>query len=180
MKEFEGLIKEINNIYKRGYLPSRGKNEYTQKTASMVNCFGHAVFNLQNQDLESILSSKETLLTYQRKFGTVGIKGIMKVVKEKVQEVGLEIQKSSIDEKLEENQWKIAYFYMFSSPYNSADAHFMIQEKDGTWTSKLGVKEEIEVFKKLPEDYHCGYLLQGIYKITNPYIKCEKIDEEME
>lgn len=180
MEKEEGIIKKINAIYKRGYMPSRGQNKYTVDAAKLTNCFGHAVFNLQNEDLESMINDKETLLAYQRKFGTVGISEIMKVVQRKVAEVGLKIEKSSVNEKLKNNQWKIAYYYMFSSPYHSADAHFMIQEKDGTWTCKLGMKDEIEVFKKLPEDYHSGYSLQGVYKITNPYIELEKNEEEME
>ena len=51
------------------------------------------------------------------------------------------------------------------------DVHFMIQTKSGKWTCKCGRCSVVEVYDKLPENYHENYSLVGIYKITNPYVE---------
>ncbi len=175
-KKRQAIIKKFNGIYKRGYVPSRNRQEYTYKTASMVNCFGHACFNLDNSELEELGDLKDALYDFLRKF-SLKYGNYMDEASKRIREVGLKIEKSSIKEEINsKNQWKIAYYYLYDDFWGSCDAHFMIQEKDGTWSSKLGSKQEVEIFEKLPKVFHDEYELVGIYKITNPYVTLDKDD----
>ena len=173
-----GIVKKLNKIYKMGYMPSRGKMVYTFESANMVNCFGHACFNLDDKNLEKFKSVKDDLKDFFTKFSTEGnTRNFYERAKEKVSQVGLGFAKSDLKEKLQNNQWKVAY-YIMNDVFRGRDVHFMIQEKDGTWTSKLGTKSELEIFDVPPQTYRYDYELVGIYKIKNPYIKVK--DEGME
>ena len=172
-----GIVKKLNQIYKMGYVASRGGEKYTSTTTLVANCFGHACFNLDNKSLDAINSSKNDLKNFFRDFSGIDGRGFFEKVKYKIRQVGLKIEESSLSEKMDKNQWKIAYFIQ-DDIFRGRDLHFMIQESDGTWTSKLGTSSEVEVYNKLPKVYKDGYELAGIYKITNPYVNTKQ--EEME
>ena len=176
-RKIQKLIKNINMIFKKGYMPSREKETYSELHAKSVNCFGHACFNLSNSDLEKMDSSMPELKDFFRNFGC-GMSNYFKVAQERIREVGLRIQRSSIVEKIEKNQWKIAYYTMYDE-FKGSDVHFMIQGKDGKWASKLGASSSVEVYDKLPKSFKNDYSLVGVYKITNPYLENNK-EEEME
>ena len=106
---------------------------------------------------------------------------IFKEIKKRIAQVGLKIQDSSLSEKLDKNQWRIACFVQ-DDIFKGNDMHFMIQCGDGKWTSKIGKDSEIEVYDKLPKVYgskYDRYELYGVYKITNPYIKLDN-EKDME
>ena len=173
----EAIIKKIDKIYKKGYLPSRTKENYENLHTEMVNCFGHACFNLSNESLKKLYPCKDELFSFFRDFGSCGVRNYFNEVKDRITSVGLKIERSSITENIKNNQWKIAYFVM-NDAFSGTDIHFMIQGNDGKWTSKVGKKPDLEVYDELPEVYHEKYDLMGVYIITNPYIKIK--DEEME
>ena len=173
----KAIIKKLNQVYKMGYVASRGKEVYTSKTALVANCFGHACFNLDNKSLDAINSKNNDLKNFFRDFSGINGRSFFDKAKEKIRQVGLRIEASSLSEKVDKNQWKIAYFVQ-DDIFRGRDLHFMIQESDGKWTSKLGTSSEVEVFDKLPKVYKDGYELAGIYKITNPYIKVN--DDELQ
>ena len=173
-----GIIKKLNQIYKMGYVASRGKQQYNYKTTLIANCFGHACFNLDNKSLKTLEKSSDELKDFFRNFSGGNGRGFFEKAKEKIRQVGLRIEQSSLSEKTDKNQWKIAY-YIQQDIFRGNDLHFMIQESDGTWTSKLGTSSEIEVFDNLPDVYRDSYELAGIYKITNPYINTKE-DEGMQ
>ena len=175
-----GIIKKLNMIYKKGYMPSRGIEEYGKVFTPVVNCFGHACFNLSNEMLEELSKDKNKLSKFFRTFETFGLQNLFREAKKRVQDVGLKFESSGVSEKLQNNQWKIAV-YTKSDEFTGNDLHFMIQMPDGKWTSKLGSNSEVEVYNKLPRVFHSLYDLYGVYKITNPYVKSEKeYEKEME
>ena len=174
----QAIIKKINVIYKKGYLPSREIEKYSELHTCLVNCFGHACFNLSNEKLKELESNKNDLRDFFRNFNTRGTRNIFSEIQNRIKQVGLKMERSSLNEKIQKNQWKVAY-YIQNDIFAGNDLHFMIQTEDGRWTSKIGTSPEIEVFKKLPEVYHDKYHLSGVYKITNPYVKLED-NEDME
>ena len=173
----KGIVKKLNIIYKMGYLPSRGKTKYSLANERVVNCFGHACFNLNNSTLKQLDCSKDELKDFFRNFGGGNVRNFFEGAKEKLSQVGLICERSYVGEKLQKNQWKVAY-YILNDEFRGRDLHFMIQEKNGCWTSKLGTSSNIEVYEELPQEFKNGYQLAGIYKITNPYVKVK--DEGME
>ncbi len=177
-RKTQALIKKLNMIYKKGYLPAREKSRYSELHANAVNCFGHACFNLSNNDLKKLEPYLDELKLFFRNFGSRGIRNYFNEAAERINKVGLKIERSSLSEQIQKNQWKIAY-YLMHDEFIGNDVHFMIQGKNGKWTSKLGSTKTIQVFDKLPETYNDNYSLMGIYKITNPYVKLKEEDMEM-
>ena len=174
IKKVDRMIKKLNMIYKRGYLPEREAKEYSLLYTRAVNCFGHACFNLSDSDLNELDPYMKELERFLRDFGNCGIGNYFKVAQERIRKVGLQIQESSLSEKIKDNQWKIAY-YIMCDEFRGTDIHFMIQTKSGKWTCKRGLDSDVEVFDKLPANYDKDYSFAGVYKITNPYVK---LDEE--
>ena len=175
-KKIQATIKKLNMIYKKGYLPARETEEYSELHTGMVNCYGHACFNLSNEQLKELEPSKYDLRDFFRNFATRGARNIFSEVQNRIRQVGLKMERSSPNEKIQKNQWKIAY-YIQNDIFAGNDLHFMIQTPNGKWTSKIGTNPTVEVFDKLPDVYHKNYSLSGVYKITNPYVKLENNDD---
>ena len=171
MDEKQGIIKKLNKIYKNGYMPSRGTKKYDQISTLAVNCFGHACFNLSNRSLKKL--DLQELIDFFRNFQSVGSCNFFKEAKNRIKQVGLQIEESSLSESIQKNQWKIAY-YVENDIFSGNDLHFMIQGKDGKWIGKIGTNPKIEIYEKLPNIYREKYYLSGVYKITNPYIKLQE------
>ncbi len=198
-KMFGGQVKtylKLNKIFRQGYLPSRGGEKYFlcnlrkkgKKTfnynndvmhtkgdflyedyAGITNCFEHACFNLKNEhlinfnidDLEDFFSLPELAdeeLSRVEMFDRI---------QKTIQKTGLKVKKCK--EKLEENEWNVA---MYVSQYN-IDVHFLLQEKDGSWSGKFGQSRKVDYYSILPlkvqgvfEDYN----LFKVFTIENPYI----------
>ena len=174
----QAIIKKLNKIYKKGYMPEREKEKYSELHAEVVNCFGHACFNLSNKILDEFALHQADLMDFFRNFNGFGIHNYFKESVNRIEKVGLKINVSSLKEPVKKNQWKIAY-YVMNNIFSGSDLHFMIQAKDGKWYSKLGKNPGVEVFDKLPKVFHGKYKLSGIYKITNPYAKLEEDNMEM-
>ena len=180
-RKTEALIKKLNKIYKNGYVPSRESVNYILHTLT-VNCFGHACFNLADEDLEKLAPYTSELKSFFQRFDAYGAKDYIKVASEKLNQVGLKMQKSSISDSIQKNQWKVACYMMCEEQFGGGfrtDMHFIIQGKDGKWYSKMGKNSSVDVFDKLPKSISKSYTLQGVYKITNPYVKLDS-EENMD
>lgn len=162
----------------------RGKQRYTWVNSYRINCFAHAFFNLKNGDIRELYRAYpnemfEYFWSFQgfKKASLLAYINVTREILKKIQQAGLQIEECSVDEKLEEGQWKVAYYFNFD--VMGKDFHFMHQEPNGYWSSKQGANLMVDIFKELPETYSNGYKLQKIYKITNPYYVKEN-DEENE
>jgi hypothetical protein len=174
-------ILKLKELVSLGHVPNRGLEEYThvttynQKVASMVNCFGHAVFNLSNKELEQLhFTEKEGHI-----FGDIWCDAfiptefvenqLLKIIKN----TGLsateitQVIKPNEKLRLRNNQWRIALYIDYSDRLEK-DFHFFLQEKDNSWTSKQGYSDKIQHLENLPKQYN-DYDYYKSYIITNPY-----------
>lgn len=168
------VIKKLNEVYKRGYLPSRGDESYRLsfpngiKYYDVINCVAHACFNLNNDILGKIGLRREEYGAF-RDFGGLfyNREKIGRNIFNFIRGVGLKIEPCHEDEKIKFNQWKIATFF----DTNHKDMHFMLQERDGRWSSKQGNHENIDYFDEIPKRYNGKYDFCGTFVITNPYVE---------
>lgn len=92
---------------------------------------------------------------------------ITEQLEQKICKTGLLLEECQINDKIEDGQWKVAYYYKDG---DDKDFHFIRQEDDGIWSSKLGSYMEIDHFDTLPLMLGDEYCLAKIYKVTNPYV----------
>ena len=180
-RKTEALIKKMNKIYKNGYVPSRENVNYFLHTFT-VNCFGHACFNLTDKDLKELEPYDAELKDFFKRFDACSIRDYIKSASNKLDQVGLKMQKSSLSDSVKKNQWKVACYSMSEEMFSGGfrtDIHFIIQGKDGKWYSKMGQNAYIDCFDKLPETIGKSYSLEGIFKITNPYVRLDN-EEHMD
>lgn len=175
----KGFLKFMNKIFERGDYAGRGNEKYTFVTSHYVNCFGHAFFNFRNKYLNKLIR-RYPMQLYDFFFYFKGIKyrgdkayeKITQDMLERIKMTGLEITESDIDEKLEDGEWKVAYYFNFDD--REIDFHFLRQEKDGSWSGKFGKSKRVESFEQLPIIYDGRYYLRGIFKIKNPFFEKDK------
>ena len=164
---------KLKKIFKQGYIPSRDGMEYSctssKNFAEITNCFEHACFNLKNEhlinfnidDLEDFFSlpalANDTLTREE----------MFEEVKKAIQTIGLKVKKCK--EELKANEWNVAMYVS----QNDIDVHFLLQEKDGSWSGKFGQSRKVDCYSILPlklqgvfEDYN----LFKVFTIENPYI----------
>ena len=177
MYDRENLIKKLNRVYKRGYVPSRNLSNYSGfsfegiAVSSLYNCFAHACCGWTN---DMIIASRLTCEESEY-FGNfydnfseppeVIEKRILKLVND----AGLEIVPCQQNALLKNNQWKVAlYFKDGYGKFNNF--HFLKYEpKNNLWTSKFSHYSVIETFDTLPQCYDDTYKFYNTYKITNPF-----------
>lgn len=194
------VIKVLNRIYKNGYVASRGLESYIfniqedTMAYQYVNCFGHACFNLKNQHfIENNLTPADTncfggLIECHElsaaAYSKLCTRYILNRSCDKPEEVterlfdtvtsaGLVVDKCLEKSILKNNQWKIALYFR-QTVNNLEDYHFLLQEKDGKWSSKMGHSKKLDLFEQPEETIYHGYKIHGIYSITNPYAKSDK------
>lgn len=166
--ETKGVIKKINAILRKGKMTGRGGQKYTIFNTFTINCLGHAFFNFSNQqirnlrrgyedELRSFLWGLEEPSDQQDAF-----KLITEQLEQKICETGLLLEECQINDKIEDGQWKVAYYYKDG---DDKDFHFIRQEDDGTWSSKLGSYMEIDHFDTLPLMLGDEYCLAKIIKL---------------
>lgn len=169
------LIKKLNRIFSLGYVPSRENQSYKYKinrgmrTGDLINCFAHACFNLTNNQIKKFKISFEEANAFWHYY--ISEKGVdrnyITSITEFIESTGLSINVCRQNAKMNYNQWKIAYYYN----NEILDFHFMLQEKDGKWSSKLGSSRNLEYFEEVPKEYHKDYKLKGFYAITNSIMR---------
>ncbi len=168
--------KILNPIFKNGYTPSREKSGYIGymksgvRISKCVNCFGHACFNLKNDDLTKLnLTQQQSLDIFHPLY-----KNDNDIVNafDLIKSAGLLIENFPIKGMLKRNEWLVA-LYFNTDWLGNKDYHFLLQEKRG-WSSKMGKDESVGfVSSQNPPDLFFGYTLFDTYKITNPYAESE-------
>ena len=172
-------ILKIKKIFKLGYIPSRGNENYkivdgnnVTNYAPLINCLGHACFNLTNEHLKDFDKNDASILRNFIQSPLHANTYIAKDIFNFVKKCGLKIKPTKRHSLLKDNEWKIALYFGWYG-YRK-DYHFLLQEKDGTWSSKWGSSSEV-IFLNSPTKKlnHCGYdyTLYGFYKISNPMTK---------
>ena len=180
MKMKRALIKKLRTIVSMGYVPHRELENYfyttqsNQDVCSIVNCFGHACFNLTNEQIEQLGINE----SHGQFFGTFASEettpdiGLERQVVNFVKKTGLEIRPiSKYEGGLDNNQWKVAMYIDHSGlGLFAKDFHFFRQEKDGTWTHKMGYFSNVEQ-KDFPGEKYQRYDYYKTFVITNPYAR---------
>jgi len=180
MNAKDSAINKLNKIVKSGHIPSHSSKEYTPRTTFVSNCFIHACFNLSDEQLyhfdENEASEIMKHINYAKCSTGEEIKdSLFSIIKKS----GLNIDRVGKNHICKDNQWVVA-FYLSATKYSLQqgvrriydDYHFMLKEKDGTWSEKKGDSPEINIMDKPPitiPNFHSQYVLQGYYLITNPY-----------
>ncbi len=162
----EQTIVAIKDMFKKGYVPSRYDEPYAA-SGGMVNCFEHACLNLKNNQIEKLNLDWEGVYAFD--FFAASYNVAEKTAL-RLNIMGLIMEPDKVSHiKLSKNQWRIALFYQNSF-------HFLLQEKDGTWSAKKNWTTIVEHFESLPEKLSlCGdtYNLHSVHIITNPYAESE-------
>ena len=184
MEKHKPIIKRISEIFELGYVPCRGDESYfyktkkLSKTGDLLNCFGHAVFNFTNEQLDSLNLCNSEIFELQGYTGHDLDKKDKQEIADHfcgiIKDAGLLVTACSADATMKFNQWKVAlYFDKFTINNKSyiRDFHFLRQEKDGTWSGKSGYRPEVKKIDKLPQNYDYYYTLFEVYSITNPHAK---------
>lgn len=186
-----GILK-INKLLRLGHHPSRGKEHYQayhkhtgHKTALLANCLMHACFNLTNKQLQQFTAEDVGVLTgHIQNCHQPSTDEIKRSIFDTLKKTGLQVHRSRRKCEIKENQWLIALYFgkdpkFAKVGYLRQDYHFMLKEKDGSWSEKRGFTETVNHHKKPPKkftDYATGfeYCLEGYYLITNPYAEKTK------
>ena len=184
MNNKEMILKNLNEIFRKGYVPARGSESYRvhlsngERASEMVNCLEHACFNLTNEQLDKCCLNKndsnfccDTEPSYVNEEYENSLLGLIK-------SVGLKVNRCKENAVLKENQWKVALYFEDSDVFR--DFHFMLQEKNNMWSSKQGVLDNVELYDEPPLVFKKYYVKYGTYKITNPYIQSGKKDNKTE
>ena len=170
----KSTIKKLSEIYKLGHLPCRGDQLY-DKTFRLANCFEHACLNLTDQEIEQYCITENDSCEFGN-FYSITQKGTSLEIERTLKKTGLQIEKCTPDKVINFNQWKVALYFEYFYTLNR-DFHFLIQEKDGSWSGKIGYTSKCHHFKNLPESVCCDKRYYNLYEtfcITNPYATKEK------
>ena len=180
------LILKLNNIFKKGYVPARGAKDYYALhkgtcVAQFINCFGHACFNLLDEQIKEADFSYAETRPFFRWLGDEtysSARAISDKMFNFVRATGLSVEECGLYDKMKSNEWKVAFFIdngdnSVNNP-QKGDIHFMLQEKNGKWSSKDSDRERLQYYRELPRVFMMSYGLYGIYKITNPYVESER------
>lgn len=174
----KSVIKKLETIFKQGYIPTRGFETYEYiptksywPTGSLANCFTHACFNLLNEHFEKFdIKLDEFNSLRNLELDKKSIEQIREELFEVISAAGLKFQKCDVDTPTLPNQWKVAYYFDMGE---QTDYHFLLQEKDGTWSDKLATTKQVRSYETPPKSiFHSSdssYYLQGFYLITNPF-----------
>ena len=174
-------ILKLKKVFMLGYCPERKGESYSFVNPytdinyyQQINCFAHACFNLTNQQITSNCFEKNDIDSFKNLIDDYWEedKSIERKLTTFVRKTGLKIEECSDEEDLEENQWRVALY--FFTGYFFRDFHFLLNEKDGSWSSKYGTEDVLEFFENRPDEfvvekYGDHYQYYGTYKITNPY-----------
>lgn len=174
------VVKQLKNIFKNGNIPSRGRELYGKLTWDF-NCLFHACFNLPNSILKKLNLDDDQFLIYNPFGNLEGDKIQIKSEMFKfIKDCGLHISK---DHKLTllKNQRRVALYFSqaYEKGFGLKDFHFLLQEKDGTWSSKAGSSEVefgLTLEHSMPFDISNRYILDSTFILSNSYEKSEKVE----
>ncbi len=179
------LILKAKEIFKRGYVPSRGDEAYG-KEGFCYTCFAHAAFNFTNgqlQEFENISSHEFFWKSPFANFSLKSIEGAKADMFALLKNVGLQVEHFEKGKLLKTNQWKVALYFSesFKREFGRRDWHLLLQEKDGNWSGKCGASPLVEKFETLQQYIPWGlnnrYELSDVLVLTNPNAKDNKKED---
>ncbi len=181
------MFKKLQEIFKNGYVPDRGDETYKftlphrdpdmfsiLKTGDLCNCLGHACFNLKNEHFEKYkinISDSRFFQGFIKDKETRENDVMAQKILNKIKAVGIIVSPAQNTEVLKNNQWRIAMYFDrigIGSTNYLRDFHFIIQEKDKTWSGKDSWNFDVHKYDKLPEICDDYYKLYNVYTLTNP------------
>ena len=172
-------IKKANEILRRGHVPCRGDEEYKKKNSWLFACFPHACYNFTNEQLDEFDIGSEEFLLYNP-FGFFNTSSIETTKSEMLgflKKTGLQVERYHEGKILKANQWKVAMYFSesYKRDFGQRGWHFLLQEKDGSWSGKNGGSVLVEKFEKperfIPWDLNNRYEFNDLLVLTNPYAK---------
>ncbi len=184
MEKKEPVIKKIGKLFELGYVPSRGDETYYFKTKNSIltghifNCFAHACFNLTNQQIDDLNFYEDEIFDLQG-YNRGNLSQLQKSEVAQhftglIKSAGLIVEPCLEETVLNGNQWKIALYFdeiKFGKNSQLRDFHFLLQEKDGSWSGKAGYTPRVKKVDSLPKELDYYYSFYECYSITNPFAK---------
>ncbi len=168
----EKIVKNLKEIFALGYVPIRKNESYMFKLSnglpaySLVNCMGHAFFNLTNQILNDYQFDKEYLYSCQNFYDSFkSLNGMALSMFNFVEITGLKVEKAQKTAKRGNGEWNVALYFNTEIE----DYHFLLQENAFCWSSKISINKSVEKFVTPPKVYRERYDLYDIYTIKNPH-----------
>lgn len=183
------MIEKFSSIIKTGYTPSRGTKKYIYLNklcnkkinhGIRINCFLHC-FNFTNEQIERLNLDRTS-----DEIVSFGIDLAHKAERKALsflRATGLIVKPcTNIKAPLSNNQWRIAFYNEedFDEGEECNNWHFLLQEKNGKWTSKQGFSGDVTIYNKLPEKIakpFTPWVLRNTYVVTNPYADEEKASQ---
>ena len=178
MKSKRKTIIKLQQIVSSGYIPSRSYEKYFgftqrfEKFEDMTNCFGHAVFNLKNSQFNDIDFTYEDG-TNLGAFSTspfLPIKSVEKEFCEFVYSTGLKIFPEIQKGILKNNEWRVALYFEKKSDDLSREFHWLLQERNGKWSGKMGYSNQVETYFEIPSQIG-NYELYKTYLVKNQFTR---------
>lgn len=151
--ELPRILKEVHST------PTFERYEETN-VRNNTNCYSHALGTTQMIRVGQISRKKDTNEKY------ISFEEIIELLIADLESLNLQLEESSVEEKISENQYKIALFVKKWSNGEIADYHFWRCDNE-IWTEKWKGRymNEIEDFERDSKDTNLRTLI-GIYKIT--------------
>lgn len=151
--ELTRILKEVHSK------PSFKRYEETN-VRNNTNCYSHALGTTQMIRVGQISGKKDTNEKY------ISFEEIIELLIADLESLNLQLEESSVEEKISENQYKIALFVKKWSNGEIADYHFWRCDNE-IWTEKWKGRymNEIEDFERDSKDTNLRTLI-GVYKIT--------------
>lgn len=151
--ELTRILKEVHST------PTFERYEETN-VRNNTNCYSHALGTTQMIRVGQISGKKYTNEKY------ISFEEIIELLIADLESLNLQLEESSVEEKISENQYKIALFVKKWSNGEIADYHFWRCDNE-IWTEKWKGRymNEIEDFERDSKDTNLRTLI-GIYKIT--------------
>ena len=151
--ELPRILKEVHST------PTFERYEETN-VRNNTNCYSHALGTTQMIRVGQISKKKDTNEKY------ISFEEIIELLIADLESLNLQLEESSVEEKISENQYKIALFVKKWSNGEIADYHFWRCDNE-IWTEKWKGRymNEIEDFERDSKDTNLRTLI-GVYKIT--------------
>ena len=94
-----------------------------------------------------------------------------------LRKTGLQVERYQEGKILKSNQWKVAMYFSeaYKRGFGERGWHFLLQERDGSWSGKDGGSTIVEKFEKpeqfIPWALNNKYELDDILVLTNQYVR---------